>query len=60
MLIGCMSRNLYISGGLKLNGNLHVKGDFEVKGDVKMLKGSQLIVDGKRTVHGSILEVDKF
>ncbi len=51
-------RNLSLSGALKLNGRLHVRGDFEARGSVKMKRGSQLIVDGKRTIHGSIVEVE--
>jgi len=54
-----VAENLYISGAVKLNGRLHVRGDLEVKGTVKMQKGSQLIVEGKRTIHGSIIEVEK-
>lgn len=45
-----------MKAGLTLNGTLHVKGDMEVNGSVSMKKGSELIVDGRRTIHGSIKE----
>jgi cytoskeletal protein CcmA (bactofilin family) len=44
-------------GNLTLNGSLYVKGDLEVNGSVSMKKGSELIVDGKRTIHGSLKEI---
>jgi cytoskeletal protein CcmA (bactofilin family) len=45
---------LSVTAALKINGILHVQGDLDVKGSVTLSKGSQLIVDGKRTIHGSI------
>ncbi len=33
-----------------------MRGDLEVKGNVNMGKGSQLVVDGRRTIHGSFKE----
>jgi cytoskeletal protein CcmA (bactofilin family) len=48
---------MQLSGGLTINGQLHCKGDLDVKGNVYMNPGSQLIVDGKRTIHGSMKEV---
>jgi cytoskeletal protein CcmA (bactofilin family) len=50
-------KDLYLSGALTINGQLHCKGDFEVKGNVSLKPGSNLIVDGKRTIHGSLREV---
>jgi hypothetical protein len=41
-----------------VNGQLHVLGDLEVNGNVTLLKNSQLTVDGKRTIHGSIIKKD--
>jgi len=49
-------KDLYLSGALTINGQLHCKGDFEVKGNVSLKPGSNLIVDGKRTIHGSLRE----
>jgi hypothetical protein len=49
--------NLLVTSRLTINGTLHVKGDFEAKSTVYMKPGSQLIVDGKRTIHGSLKEV---
>jgi hypothetical protein len=40
-----------------LKGKLYIKGDLEVKGNVKLTKGSELVVDGKRTIHGSIIQL---
>jgi hypothetical protein len=51
-------KDTYLSGGLTINGTLHCKGDFENKGNVYLKPGSQLIVDGKRTIHGSLKEVN--
>ena len=45
-----------MAGTLRLNGNLHVKGDFEAKGTVWLKQGRELVVDGKRTIHGSVKE----
>lgn len=45
---------MYFSAGLKLNGRLYVKGDLTVKGNVELQPGSELVVDGKRTIHGTI------
>lgn len=55
-----MNRNNLIvsgAGGLTINGQLHVKGNFEAKRTVGLKPGSRLIVDGKRTIHGSLKEV---
>jgi len=41
---------------MTVNGRLHVKGDLEVRGNVIIGKIGELIVDGKRTVHGSYLK----
>jgi cytoskeletal protein CcmA (bactofilin family) len=49
--------NQLLSGGLTINGLLHCKGDLEVKGNVYLKPGSQLVVDGKRTIHGSLKEI---
>lgn len=51
-------RDLYLGGALTINGQLHCKKDLEVKGNVYLKPGSQLIVDGKRTIHGSLKEKD--
>ena len=48
--------DLYLSGGLTINGHLYCKKDFEAKGNVYLNPGSQLVVDGKRTIHGSLKE----
>lgn len=50
-------KDFTVKANLTLNGRLYVKGDLEVNGSVKMQKGSELIVDGKRTIHGSIREI---
>ncbi len=47
-----------MAGNLTVDGQLHVLSDLDVKGNVNLLKGSQLIVDGKRTIHGSIKQKD--
>ena len=47
-------RDMSISGLLTVNGKLHVKGDLVVRGSVVVGNGGGLIVDGKRTVHGSV------
>ena len=49
-------KNLYVGGTLRLNGNLHVRGEFEAKGTVWLKKGCELVIDGKRTIHGSVKE----
>lgn len=41
-----------------MNGQLYVLGDLEVKGNVILLNGSELVVEGKRTIHGSIIKKD--
>ena len=56
LLICDCRKNFTVKAGLTLNGTLHVKGDMEVNGSVSMKKGSELIVDGRRTIHGSIKE----
>lgn len=43
---------LNASGGVKINGKLHVYGDFTLNGHVKLKVGSELIVDGRRTING--------
>jgi hypothetical protein len=58
MTDGVNRNNLLVSGagGVTINGQLHVKGNFESKHTVSLKPGSQLIVDGKRTIHGSLKE----
>jgi len=51
-------RDLITSGSLTLDGRLHVKGDMTVKGNVTLQPGSELIVDGKRTIHGSLKQLE--
>ncbi|KAK6594796.1 flavin-binding monooxygenase-like protein [Botrytis cinerea] len=43
---------LKASGNVKINGKLHVHGNFTVHGNVKIQAGSELIVNGRRTIHG--------
>jgi cytoskeletal protein CcmA (bactofilin family) len=43
-----------VHGTLTLNGRLHVKGDLDVRGSMTGTKLSELIVEGKRTIHGSV------
>lgn len=43
-----------VSGPLTVNGRLHVKGDMEVHGSVIVAEGAELVVDGKRTIHGGL------
>jgi len=41
-------------GNVKISGRLHIKGDFTVHGNVKVQAGSELLVDGRRTIHGKL------
>jgi cytoskeletal protein CcmA (bactofilin family) len=50
-------KNLNVRGSLSVNGRLHVKGNVSVYGSVTIGKCSEFIVDGKRTIHGSLQEV---
>lgn len=43
-----------IGGPLSIDGRLFVKGNLTVKGDVHLQPGSELVVTGRRTIHGSI------
>lgn len=45
-----------MTNSVTIDGKLHVLDDFEVKGNVNLTKGSELVVDGKRTVQGSIVQ----
>ena len=40
-----------------LKGKLYIKGELEVKGNVKLAPGSELVVDGKKTIHGSVIQL---
>jgi cytoskeletal protein CcmA (bactofilin family) len=52
---GCISsKSFTVHGTLTLNGRLHVKGDLDVRGSMTGTKLSELIVEGKRTIHGSV------
>lgn len=50
--------NALVRGSLTVNSRLHVKGDLDVRGKVIVGESGELVVDGKRTIHGSFRKLE--